>query len=152
MNLSAEELSELTERYRNEKNRDLIDYRRLVTALEQVFSDEVNPSQIIQSSQTQAVFSEEERAKMTESMQQLKTQIVSRRILLKPGFQDFDRSRCQHITQPQFLRVLKNLTLMPPSEEVFDLMVRKYCDRGNMKEINYFKFCKDVDRPEDMFP
>lgn len=41
---------------------------------------------------------------------------------------------------------------MPPSEEVFDLMVRKYCDRGNMKEINYFKFCKDVDRPEDMFP
>lgn len=41
---------------------------------------------------------------------------------------------------------------MPPSDEIFDLMIRKYCDRGNNKEVNYFHFCKDVDRPEDMFP
>ncbi len=41
---------------------------------------------------------------------------------------------------------------MPESDEVFDLMIRRYCDRGNNKEVNYFKFCKDVDRPEDMFP
>jgi hypothetical protein len=30
--------------------------------------------------------------------------------------------------------------------------VRKYFDKGNLKEVNYFKFCQDVDRPEDMFP
>jgi len=35
---------------------------------------------------------------------------------------------------------------------MFDLITRHYCDRGNTKEINYFHFCKDVDRPEDMFP
>jgi len=27
-----------------------------------------------------------------------------------------------------------------------------YCDRGNTKEVNYFNFCKHVDRPEDIFP
>lgn len=47
---------------------------------------------------------------------------------------------------------MKTLNLMPPSDEVFDLMIRKYCDRSNNKDVNYYKFCKDVDRPEDMFP
>jgi hypothetical protein len=41
---------------------------------------------------------------------------------------------------------------MPNSEVVFDLMIRKYCDLGNTREVNYYNFCKDVDRPEDMFP
>lgn len=47
---------------------------------------------------------------------------------------------------------MKNLNIMPPSDELFDLITRRYCDRGNTKEVNYFHFCKDVDRPEDMFP
>jgi len=41
---------------------------------------------------------------------------------------------------------------MPTNEYVLDLIIRKYCDRGNSKEVNYFLFCKDVDRPEFMFP
>jgi hypothetical protein len=41
---------------------------------------------------------------------------------------------------------------MPPSEQVFELMIRKYFDKGNTREVNYFTFCGDVDRPEDMFP
>ena len=41
---------------------------------------------------------------------------------------------------------------MPPSDKVFELIIRKYFDKGNTKEVNYFTFCKDVDRPEDMFP
>lgn len=31
-------------------------------------------------------------------------------------------------------------------------MIRKYFDKGNTREVNYFTFCLDVDRPEDMFP
>ena len=89
---------------------------------------------------------------MIDLMTALNRHVVSHRILLKPDFMDFDRSKSQHITQQQFLRVLKKLNLMPESDEVFDLIIRKYCDRGNNKEVNYFKFCKDVDRPEDMFP
>lgn len=89
---------------------------------------------------------------MLEMMTALNRHVVSNRILLKPGFQDFDRSKSQHITQQQFLRVMKNLNIMPPSEQLFDLIIRRYCDLGNTKEVNYFHFCKDVDRPEDMFP
>ena len=56
------------------------------------------------------------------------------------------------MTDQQFSRVLKNLNLIPANDRVFELILRKYFDKGNTKEINYFQFCADVDRPEDMFP
>jgi hypothetical protein len=46
---------------------------------------------------------------------------------------------------------MKELNLIPPKEELFQILIRKYLDRGNIREINYFKFCADVDRPEDIF-
>lgn len=48
--------------------------------------------------------------------------------------------------------MLKNLSLHPSKEQVYDLIIRKYLDKGNQREVNYFAFCADVDRPEDMFP
>ena len=41
---------------------------------------------------------------------------------------------------------------MPSNDEIFDLMIRKYCDKGTTKEVNYNHFCKDVDRAEDICP
>lgn len=41
---------------------------------------------------------------------------------------------------------------MPANQEVFDLIIRKYCDRGTTAEVNYFKFVNDLDRPDDIFP
>jgi hypothetical protein len=55
------------------------------------------------------------------------------------------------VTAQQFERVLKNLGLLPASDQVFDLIIRKYLDKNNKREVNYFSFCADVDRPEDMF-
>ena len=46
---------------------------------------------------------------------------------------------------------MKELNLIPPKEELFQILIRKYLDRGNIREINYHKFCADVDRPEDIF-
>ena len=86
------------------------------------------------------------------ALQEMRRLVVANRILLKPSFQDFDKSKCCHVTAQQFSRVLKKLGLMPPSEELFELISRKYLDKGTEKEVNYFAFCKDVDRPEDMFP
>ena len=77
---------------------------------------------------------------------------MANRILLKPSFQDFDKSKCCHVTDQQFARVLKNLNIFPGNEQVFQLVLRKYFDKGNTREVNYFSFCADVDRPEDMFP
>lgn len=82
----------------------------------------------------------------------MNNKIKAERILLKPGFMDFDRSQQLHITQHQFLRVLKSLGLMPANQAVFDLIIRHYCDRGTSAEVNYWKFCMDLDKPEDIFP
>lgn len=98
------------------------------------------------------VFSDEEKQVMIDTLTAMNTLIKAHRILLKPGFQDFDRSQSLHITSQQFLRVLKGLGLMPPSQAVFDLIIRKYCDLGSTAEVNYFRFCNDLDRPEDIFP
>ena len=89
---------------------------------------------------------------MLDTVAQMNNKIKAERILLKPGFMDFDRSQQLHITQHQFLRVLKSLGLMPANQEIFDLIIRKYCDRGTAAEVNYWKFCMDLDRPEDIFP
>jgi hypothetical protein len=44
------------------------------------------------------------------------------------------------------------LKIIPPDESLFQLLIRKYLDKGNIREINYFKFCADIDKPEDIFP
>ena len=88
---------------------------------------------------------------MINALTDMRKIVVANRILLKPSFQDFDKSKCCHVTDQQFSRVLKGLGIIPP-EQVFQLVVRKYFDKGNTREVNYFTFCADVDRPEDMFP
>lgn len=98
------------------------------------------------------VFSDEEKQLMIDTLTAMNTLIKAHRILLKPGFQDFDRSQSLHITTQQFLRVLKGLGLMPPSQAVFELIIRRYCDLGSTAEVNYFRFCNDLDQAQDIFP
>lgn len=82
----------------------------------------------------------------------INSEIKNKRILIKPQFQDYDRTNSCHITAEQFRRVMKELKLMPPSEDLYQLLIRKYFDKGNVREINYFKFCANVDKPEDIYP
>jgi hypothetical protein len=37
-----------------------------------------------------------------------------------------------------------------PKEKMLYLLVRKYIDNGNPKEVNYVKFCDDVDNVQEM--
>ena len=76
------------------------------------------------------MFTDEEKDIMLDAVTRMNEKIRAERILLKPGFMDFDRSQQLHITQHQFLRVLKQLGLMPANQQVFDLIIRKYCSRG----------------------
>jgi hypothetical protein len=89
---------------------------------------------------------------MISALQDMRTLVFANRILLKPSFQDFDKAKSCHVTVPQFQRVLKKLCLLPANHDLFELICRKYLDKGNTKEVNYFIFCQDVDKPEDMFP
>ena len=72
------------------------------------------------------------------------------RILLKPMFQDFDVPNIGYVSKTQFLRVLHQLGVYaPPVYE--NLILKLYMDRGNADDVNYVRFCADVDCPEDIF-
>jgi Ca2+-binding EF-hand superfamily protein len=130
----------------------LIRYSDFCNNLNFVFTDAANPNAVVEESKSTALMNEVECAQLATYMSALNNEIVSKRILLKPGFHDFDRSKSQHVTSHQFLRVLKTLTLMPPSADIFGLITRRYCDLDNTQEINYWRFCSDVDRPEAIYP
>jgi Ca2+-binding EF-hand superfamily protein len=76
--------------------------------------------------------------------------IQKKRLNLKPLFQDFDTTRCGHVTKSQFVRVLNQLGIFA-IDDVLNTLLKKYMDKGNVDEVNYFDFCNDVDSPEDMF-
>jgi hypothetical protein len=76
--------------------------------------------------------------------------IKTKRIFLKQHFQDFDRTKSSHITIDQFGRVLNTLQLLP-NQQVLKVLVNHYMDKGvNSKEVNYVKFCEDVDDMQEM--
>ncbi len=101
-------------------------------------------------SSSSSKFTREEIKTLTDGLKELRSCIKANRILLKPTFSNFDRTNKQRVTVQQFARVLKQLSIMP-SEDQFDLICRNYFDKGNTREVNYVKFCHDVDKPEDMF-
>lgn len=74
----------------------------------------------------------------------LRREIKTRRILVKPSFQDFDRINVLHVTYEQFTRALTKLGLNMPAI-CFKILARKYMDKNNSREINYDRFLKDVD-------
>ena len=38
-----------------------------------------------------------------------------------------------------------------PNEVILELFMKRYLDKGNFEEVNYFDFCKDVDIPDEPF-
>lgn len=102
--------------------------------------------------QSSANFSDEDKDRLYGLLMAIRTEIMNKRVLIKPQFQDYDRTNSCHVTAEQFRRVMKELRLIPEDEESFQFLVRKYFDKGNIREVNYFKFCADIDRPQDMFP
>jgi len=50
---------------------------------------------------------------LAEILTSFKNQISTRRLSLKPSFQDFDKTNCSKITIDQFTRVLKKLDVLP---------------------------------------
>lgn len=145
-------MEDLVARYRCPEQPGLVNYARFVANINQVFDENVNTADFVHQTKSSALFNDADKELMLAAVAHMNNKIKSERILLKPAFQDFDKSRQLHITQHQFLRVLKQLGLMPSDQHVFDLIIRKYCDRGTTAEVNYFKFVNDLDRPEDIFP
>jgi len=87
---------------------------------------------------------EDHRDKLMHILNLVNKEIQTRRVLIKPHFQDFDRTRNGYVTRSQFLRVLSTFDIYP-KDEYLDILLRCYTDNGNLNEVNYFEFCKDVD-------
>ena len=150
MRLDEKEVQQLLSKYKLPSG--LIDYSSFCGNIDHVFSDVADPYAIIENSKSSSVFKDEEKDTILAILDAIRNEIKFKRVLIKPQFQDYDRTKNCHVTTEQFRRVLKELRLIPPSEDLFQLLVRKYLDMSNIREVNYFKFCADIDRPQDIFP
>ena len=130
----------------------MICYAEFCDNVNSVFSDLVNPNDVIANAKSTSNFTDDDKDTLLALLGAIRTEIMNKRILIKPQFQDYDKTKSCHITTEQFRRVMKILDLIPPDEALFQLLIRKYLDSGNIREINYFKFCADIDRPQDIFP
>lgn len=83
-------------------------------------------------------------------MEEYRYAVNVRRIMLKPLFQDFDRTKNGHVTKQQFLRVLDSLRITAP-DEITQQLLRRYMDMGNVDEVNYVDFCEDIDSSKELF-
>ena len=72
--------------------------------------------------------------------------ITTKRLHLKPQFEDFDITKIGYVTKNQFCRILKQFGLTPPTEALHNLLLKKYMDKNNLDEVNYYEFIRDVDR------
>jgi len=91
---------------------------------------------------------EEEYARLEELLSMYRSLIYNRRVLLKPLFEDFDRTKVGHISKNQFLRILTQFGLLPDKNDL-NIILKRYTDKGNLDEVNYYDFCKDVDRYDE---
>lgn len=150
LRLSEAEVNSLLDKYRLPSG--LIDYASFCQSVDTVFSDAADPKAAIQNAKSTAAFSEEEAQTVADLLAAVRAEIKTQRILIKPQFQGYDRTRSGHVTAEQFRRVLKELRLIPPTEPLFQLLARKYFDNTNVREVNYVAFCADIDKIEDIKP
>lgn len=81
-------------------------------------------------------------------MDEYRRVIKDKRMLIKPNFQDFDRTNNGHVSKNQFLRILNQFGLFP-DEKVLNLLLKRYIDKGNLDEVNYYDFCRDIEVLEE---
>lgn len=90
-----------------------------------------------------------EEAKLDDFLNGIRKEIFDRRLLLKPHFQDFDRVRNGYCTKSQFLRILNQFGILA-TDEYINLLLKRYVDKGSLHEVNYYRFCNDVDGQDDV--
>ena len=129
----------------------LINYAAFCHNIDVVFLDTTDQRSVIHGARSTANFSLTEQQALQELINAIRTQIKNNRILIKPQFQDYDRTKSCHVTAEQFRRVLKECQILPPSEDLYQVLIRRYFDKGNIREVNYVNFCMDIDKSEDLF-
>lgn len=143
-----EQISTLINKYRI-PNSDLIDYITFCDSVEKQFYDVPTAKSNLLDVKSKSLYNHQEETLLNSILNHLRREIRTRRILVKPSFQDFDRINVQHVTYEQFTRALTKLGLNIP-DVCFKILARKYMDKNNTRDINYEGFLKDVDYEHSM--
>lgn len=85
-------------KYKIQDKEDLINYAQFCENIDRIFGEGVSPTEVIGGSKSTANFTLEEMELMVATLTEMRRQIVSNRVLLKPSFQDFDRTKSCHVT------------------------------------------------------
>uniref|UniRef100_K3W5D1 Uncharacterized protein n=1 Tax=Globisporangium ultimum (strain ATCC 200006 / CBS 805.95 / DAOM BR144) TaxID=431595 RepID=K3W5D1_GLOUD len=70
---------------------------------------------------------------------------ATRRVLLKPSFQDFDKGRREHITIEQFFRVMTIFKLTLTNDTEKRVLLKRYASAHGDRFVNYVTFCYDLE-------
>lgn len=141
--LTQKDLDSISSSYKQPSG--LINYRDFLKELNSVFHDEIESSPVKAAlKQTiPQIISQDQQHQIYEALQIFRNIMKIQRILVKPAFQDFDRSNTGHVSASQFIRVLTTLGVAPSNNELKTLMAQLYTD-GHLG-VNYYKFCIDIE-------
>ena len=82
-------------------------YADFCSNVDLVFNDTVDPVAVIENSKSTANFTNNEKDTLLSLLGAIRTEIINKRILIKPQLADYDRTKSCHITAEQFRRVMK---------------------------------------------
>jgi len=160
--LTKEELASLAARYNAGDAEQLFNYQEFCANINSAFTTQgiqkqplavVKPVTVdltVPARKRYLQMTPEEQSVIQSVLEEYAKAIKIKRIHIKQILSDFDITRNQHVTKHQFLRVLAQCGLST-SENVLNLLLKTYCDKGNADEVNYYDFCNDVDSPEMLF-
>lgn len=137
--ISTDDMNALIEKYSQGLVMNMVNYND--------FCDAINPDvQYLasSSSSTAATCS----PSLDRVMSNLSTHCTTKRILIKPVFQDFDKRRQGCVTTDQFCRVLTMFNLMPSTEEEKQLLLEYYAAttrHAPSSFMNFVTFCQDLE-------
>ena len=162
-NLTAEEFNFLCARYKTTTDAEyMVNYKAFCASINAAFTTygiqhdpqakvaPVTVGHTVPARRKYLQFTEEEQQVIAGILAEYREAVRIKRIHLKPMFQDFDITSNQHVTKHQFLRTLCQLGVTT-SEEVLNILLKAYMDKGNVDEVNYYDFCDDVDSSDALF-
>jgi len=158
--ISEEEMKLLTDKYKSSTTVGMVNYKEFCENIDRIFTEKelekkpllrvpgVNPEITLPIRRQYLGISAQEKAELDELLVLYRSIISCRRMLMKPQFHDLDRTKTGHVSKNQFLRVLNQFQLFPTDEKL-NLLLKRYLDKGNLDEVNYYDFCRDVDIHDD---
>jgi len=160
--LTKEEMDSLAARYRADDPEPMFNYKEFCANINSAFTTSgiqkeplavVKPVTVdltVPARKRYLEMTPEEQTLIQNVLREYAQAIQVKRIHIKQILSDFDITRNQHVSKHQFLRVLAQCGLST-SDNVLNLLLKTYCDKGNADEVNYYDFCNDVDSPEMLF-